>query len=119
MRVPKKAVSVRVDAESYSYLRAKYLVEGLSITDTLAGIVRAHEKQAAPVQFRIERWLENTGDNYAVLLSYCTIECSTVSEAKRVIDEIRKEHGLCARRFPICPEVAVKDFRDPPLANDK
>ena len=118
MRKQEKAVSVRVDAATYAYLRATGMMEGLSITSSLAKIVQAHEDHVGPVQFRIERWLENDGDWYVVALGFANMQYPTLPDAKRALDGLRSDNGLCARRFPLCPEITVKDYRDPPLTTD-
>ena len=114
MRKRRETISVRVDTENYAYLRATAMMEGLSLTESLAKIIEAQEKQSGPVQFRIERWLRNDGNWYVLALGYCDIQYPTLPDAKRGLDELRSDNRLCARRFPLCPEIAVKDYRDPP-----
>jgi hypothetical protein len=125
MRKPREAVSVRIDAESYKYLKLFAESYGLSITDALAAIIREHE-HADPMTFKILHVIAPFGPGrpgigdeiYDVNVDGASdpiCEGPTFEAASEALANLRKENGYDPRRFKLQKEIEVVDLRDEPL----
>lgn len=117
MRKRKEAVSVRVGAEEYKYLKLRAHSHGQSITDAFASLVRKREK-AEPMTFKIVRAIgPGPWEQYSVTADGGDEVClgETLDAALEELGKFRVENGYDARRFRLQEEIEVVDLRDPLL----
>jgi hypothetical protein len=115
MRKPREAVSVRVDAEDYKYLKLLAYNNGCqSIAETISTVIKQCE-QASPMGFCIWKVIRNDGsETYDVNLpdGYPVGFGDSVAGALEQLTYFRNKYGCTdERRFKLEKEIAVLDLR--------